>query len=69
MTCDSKPRRWAACRSRATRLHALAEGKLGPVDDPELVALERKVKVMHQVAIAVEKWLRPGQASRTDLIV
>jgi hypothetical protein len=45
-------------------LHAIAEGKLGPVDDPELVALERKLKVMHQVAIEVDKRPRPGQASR-----
>ncbi len=45
-------------------LHAIAEGKLGPVDDPELVALERKLRVMHQVAIEVEKRPRPGQAAR-----
>ena len=45
-------------------LHAIAEGKLGAVDDPELVALERKLRVMHQVAIEVEKRPRPGQAAR-----
>ena len=38
-------------------LDALTEGKLGPVDDPQLVALERKLKVMLQVAAAAEQRL------------
>jgi predicted GIY-YIG superfamily endonuclease len=33
-------------------LDALAAGGLGAVDDPELMALEGKLKVMHQVAVA-----------------
>jgi hypothetical protein len=36
-------------------LDALAAGALGPPDDPELVALERKLKVMLQVATAAEQ--------------
>ena len=42
-------------------LEAIAAGKLGPVDDPELTALERKFKVMLQVALKVEK--RPRRAA------
>jgi hypothetical protein len=40
-------------------LDAIAEGKLGPVDDPELVALERKLKVTVGVSTEVEKRPRP----------
>jgi len=36
-------------------LDALAEGKLGSPDDPENVALQRKLVVMLQVATAAEK--------------
>ncbi len=36
-------------------LDALAEGKLGSPDDPENVALKRKLVVMLQVATAAEK--------------
>jgi hypothetical protein len=35
-------------------LDALAAGKLGPRDDPELLALQRKLTVMLQVATAAE---------------
>jgi hypothetical protein len=35
-------------------LDALAEGKLGHPDDPEIVALRRKLGVMLQVAVASE---------------
>ena len=35
-------------------LSALAEGKLGPPDDPENVTLQRKLGVMLQVATATE---------------
>ena len=35
-------------------LDGLAEGKLGRLDDPEVVALGRKLKVMLQVATATE---------------
>lgn len=36
-------------------LDALAQGKLGPPDEPENVALHRKFLVMMQVATAAEK--------------
>ena len=36
-------------------LDALAAGKLGPGDDPELAALKRKLTVMLQVSAEVEK--------------
>ena len=36
-------------------LDALAEGKLGPPDDPENVALKQKLGVVLQVAAATEK--------------
>jgi len=35
-------------------LDGMAEGKLGRLDDPEVVALGRKLKVMLQVASATE---------------
>jgi hypothetical protein len=36
-------------------LEALAQGKLGPPEDPENVTLRRKLGVMLQVATATEK--------------
>jgi hypothetical protein len=44
-------------------LEAIAAGKLGPIDHPELVVLERKLRVMDQVAVEVEKCPRPGDVS------
>jgi hypothetical protein len=35
-------------------LDALAHGKLGPPEDAENVALQRKLTVLHQVATATE---------------
>jgi hypothetical protein len=35
-------------------LDALADGKLGQTQDPEIVALRRKLNVMPQVAVATE---------------
>ena len=40
-------------------LDALAEGKLGSLDDPEVVTLQRKLTVMLQVARAAEERPRP----------
>jgi hypothetical protein len=45
-------------------LDALAEGKLGPADDPELVALRRKLNVMLQVSTEVERRPRPWEITR-----
>jgi hypothetical protein len=49
--------------SEAQRLlDALHSGKLGPTHDPELVALERKLKVLLQVASATDE--RRASASK-----
>jgi hypothetical protein len=44
-------------------LDALAAGKLGPLDDPDVLSLKRKLTVMQQVASDAErhprKWARP----------
>jgi hypothetical protein len=42
-------------------LDALAEGKLGALDDPEVVTLQRKLTVMLQVASAAEKRSQPRE--------
>jgi len=44
-------------------LYALAEGKLGPPEDPENVALQRKFVVLLQVATATEN-RRAAQSAR-----
>jgi len=44
-------------------LDALAEGKLGPPEDPENVALQRKFVVLLQVATATEN-RRAAQSAR-----
>ncbi len=42
-------------------LDALAEGTVGSGDDPEVATLQRKLNVMLQVAIEVEKRPRPWE--------
>lgn len=39
-------------------LDTLADGKLGPADDPEVTSLKRKLSVMLQVATATEQRLQ-----------
>ena len=42
-------------------LDAVTAGKLGPAEDPELVVLERKLKVMLQVVAAGENRRRASE--------
>lgn len=48
-------------------LDGLTDGKVGPADDPEVVAIQRKLTVMQQVAVAVEMRPRPRESGDSHL--